>query len=86
MPLSDEEKDAPDRVVATRKRTEMKTIQSYMVLATLAAVNQSKHFSQVAFAETWRGAFILPLTSSLEKLLICSTQLPRCKKELKRIK
>ena len=24
MPLSDEEKDAPDRVVATRKRTEMK--------------------------------------------------------------
>lgn len=52
MPLSDEEKDAPDRVVATRKRNEMKTIQSYMVLATLAAVNQSKHFSQVAFAET----------------------------------
>lgn len=52
MPLSDEEKDAPDRVVATRKRTEMKTIQSYIVLATLAAVNQSKHFSQVAFAET----------------------------------
>lgn len=52
MPLSDEEKDAPDRNVATRKRTEMKTTQSYMVLATLAAVNQSKHFSQVAFAET----------------------------------
>ena len=47
MPLSDEEKDAPDRAVATRKRTEMKTIQSYMVLATLAAVNQSKSFSRV---------------------------------------
>lgn len=44
MPLSDEEKDAPDRVVATRKRTEMKTVQSYMVLATLAAVNVKNIF------------------------------------------